>query len=365
VVVEQRLEALPYAHRGYNMHSPNILTPLTACKPNLKSLVDGVVVAIDSWGWLVGRKFYTDPLFFKLRRLYGRKRVLHQPLWKGKYSPWVLKVHQPPPDIIFDVNNYRPINSKKPQVYLIDIAYDFIPRNEYQADFLTELIQEQVVQTWRRDQSQANNYKGTFYAKDDKFAHRNVATYFRASKVTGQLCAHVELRFRGEAARKLANNYDFMKGLDADEVKALLEHQAKAYDLKSTYVDKEVRGLLLSRDGRFNGDEADKIKPQVKNILVSGLLGLYQEGVIESFTDIRDHERALFKKCFEATEWSTGDIRWHNWSPTPDMDYPVKGLANCGGGDVLTKQSQSEKFCENPTKSAETLEGKVIMGGLY
>jgi hypothetical protein len=95
----------------------------------------------------------------------------------------------------------------------------------------------------------------------------------------------------------------------------LLRHQARVIGIKASVIEATVKKIVLGRYGRYSIDKANELYPRVRSIFYRGLIGVYQEGEIESMTDIRDKRRDVFEACLQQTDWNDliPEPNWHSW----------------------------------------------------
>lgn len=227
----------------------------------------------------IPRKLYQDLKERNDGRLFPRRsRKPRTRLRPGQV--WVLS--QPTARALRLLERYRvrqqASNLPKYAVYRVDIAIDFICDTELDAQAVGDFLRTHTLQKWHGS-AFASDCCGTYYSAPAHRA-RNVVIYSdKPSKITGDACAHLELRFR--SVRKCREKgFDQLEKLVAGvDVMALLEHELKLSHLDQarfeSFIERFARHVKRGRS-LHREKPIDEVKEVLANVIASILQNAHQ-----------------------------------------------------------------------------------------
>jgi len=124
----------------------------------------------------------------------------------------------------------------------VEIALDLLVSTKAEASALEAHLLKHVVQKWHGDRK-VTRFKHTTYWSSDGWTARNFALYAdRPSKMTGEPCAHLELRIRRAAACRRAS-IKTMSDLINLDARALWDNELRIKSISKETLDRAIEKL--------------------------------------------------------------------------------------------------------------------------
>lgn len=283
---------------------------------SLPEIID-TVVFIDSIGIYCWRRLPVE-VFRELRQKFGKRLYVESGLGRNQRRPWWrITIHQP------DLATFKllaDVQQNRFAITRVDIAFDFICRDDRAAKFARNFLTRHLVQRRRRGQQRTHVEGSTAYASRNKRAPRNSALYLTTSKTGAGPCCHFELRFfRAQPCKRVGVGAlsDLIRGVDA---RALLASQARLVriDEKATRyaAEKAARRVKSLHQGRSVDDLSAKILSLMKRRVQDKAFNASRDPIskarAQEFYDAGPHWRhCLHPLC--TWEAFAPLPRWHHW----------------------------------------------------
>jgi hypothetical protein len=237
-------------------------------------------------------------LFSQLRRQYGGN------LWPRQNDfGWVIEINQPTRQTLTQL---APFEGELFCLSRADIATDLLTSTKAEAISGANLVKQHMIQNWRRRQESVTVETTTYWCRR---ARRNIAVYGdRPSKVTGQPCVHVEMRFVGAGAVKRAK-IDFKALIEGVDTLSLLQHQAKLATIDDLKLKTILMQFALNTQMKYPASSLDETRKKVHHML----LGATGTESIDEISSQALYDVRAFRGCLRVIQWSDlipQPVRW-------------------------------------------------------
>lgn len=254
---------------------------------------------------------------FRLQQTCGGHILTHEVRRRGNPNPYAraVRIHQPSANVFALL---RGLDAKLCIISRVDIAVDFICRDDAQAELAKRFLTRYTLQKWH-GLRRSNAHKNTHYWSPKAGDSRNIALYAdRPSRTGDGSCAHLEFRFmRAKACRRagIGELRQLVQGIDTME---LLNRQARLVKIGAQSFHRKAERLamqLKQKGRRYDDDTMDELVKKMNRPrwrVLQNALFIPNANTVNCVNaqDMKDY-LPPFKRCLVPL------MKWEEFTPRP------------------------------------------------